>query len=296
MPGPIRPGTRVLDEEFTPAELWDHLAQRPAGKPRYADEGWSSEREDGSDVTSGWYGAGAAGGAYAEALRLAREGWPEGLKKIEPIVRRVDDLIAHAIPEPRPVYDIVGDAPDVGAYLAGIPEHMLQMETQEGAARIVRVLVNVSVSAHVPTRTIEARGAMACALVDALERAGYRVELHVGDRSDCNVDGKHYVYHARAVLKRADEPLSLDRIAFPLMHPAFARRLMFRAFELIRDREMRDAFMDAGYGRPAPIVGNAGDIIVGELYGGAEWTPERLADEVARYLAEVGVHMDGAPR
>ncbi|WP_196300559.1 hypothetical protein, partial [Streptococcus pneumoniae] len=70
-------------------------------------------------------------------------------------------------------------------------------------------------------------------------------------------------------------------------------RVGVRCIELL-PLEAARAFTANNYGSPEPITGDKGDIIIGELYG-TGWTPERMADEVIKYLSEVGVHMiDGA--
>lgn len=280
------PKNRCIDQEFSPSELWDHVEKEPIGRDP---DGWSS-----SKAAEAWNG----NISWKKAKDYARNGWPEGTDKIAPTLARVDELIAHVMPEPRMSYDVVGDAPDVGAYLAGIPENMLTTEIQEGAARMVRVCVNVGASAGVSPRAIEARGIIACALTDALERAGYRVEVRAGWSQRTrdpkpNAEGALYL-GTWTTLKRAEEPLSLDRITFALIHPSFMRRILFRVMELIPDRQDRDAFTDNAYGCPCAVVGAAGDIIVTEMYGhGNDWTPEILAAEVGRYLKEVGVHEVG---
>ncbi len=268
-----------LDEVFTPSELWDHVEQEPRGLNK--GDGTLSYRE-----SSEWYG----GMSWAEAKNAARNGWPEGLAKIAPVLARVDELIAHALPENVIAWDVTGETPDVGALLSGVPENMMTTEEAEGAARMVRVLVNVGASCAVSASTIEARGTIACALVDALERAGYRCEVLAGWVQET----RGYTYTTRALIKRAEEPLALDRIVFTLVHPSFMRRILFRCMELIPNKGMRDSFLRGNsYGCPSHMIGQAGDIVIGELYG-TNWTPDKCADEVKRYLQEVGVHMTDA--
>lgn len=292
MPTPVAPGApspvekkptgdRRVNLELTPLELWDHIE-----KPCTDASMCSSE-----DPRSDWNG----NITWAQAKDYARNGWCEGLEKVAPVIAQVDELVAHAIPGPVLAYDVVGDAPDVGAYLAGIPENMLTYQEQDGANKMIRVLVNLGASASVSPKALEARGIISCALVDALERVGYRCEVVAVWSSqvrDPKGDASLF-YDMKTVLKRAEEPLSLDRLTFALVHPAFFRRIMFRWMELIPDAQDRRAY-SYGYGRPSPIIGEKGDVVVTEMYGGhgSDWTPEILAKEVGRYLKEVGVHMD----
>lgn len=273
------PAGEKISLDFTPSELWDEVA-----KPSL-DERMNTS----SEAPSNWNG----NITYQEAQRLARDGWPDGLKKIAPTLARVDDLVAHVLKEKVLVYDVVGDCPDVGAYLSGIPECMLAQDEQDGAAKVVRVIVNIGASFGVSAKTLEARGIVACALVDALERVGYRCEVVV--KLALSSGGNEELISS--VFKTAQEPLNLDRIAFALIHPAFFRRLLFRVLERMggdgeTGKKFRTPF-SYGYGRPMPVQGEKGDIVITEMYGsGSEWTPEILAKEVLRYLKEVGVTMD----
>ncbi len=294
-PAPLAPRAPSRDRreliEMTPLELWDHI-EKPVvpGPNQFTPSGGSEDRPN------TWNG----GITWAQAKDYARNGWPEGLARIAPVLARVDDMVARVMPEPRIAYDVVGDAPDVGAFLAGIPENMLTTEIGEGSARMVRILVNLGAAAVEPD-AIEARGIIACALVDALERVGYRCEVAAvwsarawGDPRPGATGSLFYSF--RTVLKQAEESLSLDRLTFALIHPAFFRRVMFRAMEMIPDVADRDKFVYGGYGAPAPVMGEAGDVIVTEMNSGeGHWTPETLAREVGKYLDEVGVHLDKVP-
>jgi hypothetical protein len=196
------------------------------------------------------------------------------------------------MPEERITHDVVGHFPDIGAYLAGEPENMIAYETVQGTApKVVRILVNCAASAAVSTKAIEARGAMACALIDALENAGYRCEVVAALESYIMLGpGVRYSIGARVMLKRAEEALCMDRLVFALVHPAFLRRIGFRLTELCPDTAARDSFIRGAYGRTGTVVGGPGDIVIGEM-DDADWTPERVAEEVRRYLAEVGVQV-----
>ena len=225
---------------------------------------------------------------YRGALRLAREGWSEGRDAVSALVSRVDEIVAADIPTPALAWDVVGNEVDMGAFLAGEPEDMLGMIEQD-KARFVRVIVNLSASWSVKADTLRARGVIACAVVDALERLGYRCEVIVGTRA---MSGGH-AHEVRAMLKRAPEPVDLSRLAFWLAHPAAFRRLMFRLTERIEPPTVRQA-MRYSYGYPSPMTGEPGDILIGEMLGaGSEWTVEAMAKEVERYLKEVGVSVSG---
>jgi len=271
---PARAPSSDIREDFaSAAALWAHVAKTPDDMPGYmASIDTPSDRWNGNVTAS-------------QALDLGAHGWPDGLAKIAPVIARVDDLIAHALPVKVLAYDVVGDAPDVGAYLSGVPENMLTAEDGERPNHMARIIINVGASSSVSAETLEARGVIACALVDALERSGFRCEIIAAFETR----GDGVTYAARVMLKRAEEALSMDMLTFPLVHPAMLRRVMMRCVELTPSAARRA--IGRRYGSPAAIVGELGDIVIGEMYG-TGWTPENCAKEVMRYLKEIGVHVE----
>ncbi len=267
----------VNDTWDSAAALWAHAARTPS---RIGDGPALNDTTD--DMPSPWNG----NTTMQQALDLGAHGWPEGLAKVAPVIARVDELIAHALPVKVIAYDVVGDAPDVGAYLSGVPENMLTFEDGERPNRMARVIVNVGASCAVKPETLEARGVIACALVDALERSGFRCEILVVHNT---LGANGVMYNKRVLLKRAEDPLSMDMLTFPLVHPSMLRRIMFRCLELLPESARRG--IGSGYGKSQAVVGEPGDIVIGELYG-TGWTPENCAREVVKYLKEVGVHVE----
>ena len=272
---PAGPVENVRVDFDSAAALWEHVAKKPTSLAGHMDTLDSAPDAWNGNVT------------MQQALDLGAHGWPEGLTKVTPVVARVDDMIAHALPVKVTAYDVIGDAPDVGAYLSGVPESMLTVEDGERPNRMARVIINVGASANVKPETLEARGVIACALVDALERSGFRCEIILAHETR---GWNGAIFSKRVMLKRAEEPLSMDMLTFPLVHPAMLRRVMFRCLELLTVEQRRG--IGKGYGASRPVIGEPGDIVIGELYG-TGWTPENCAKEVMRYLKEVGVHVDG---
>lgn len=167
---------------------------------------------------------------YSTAYHLARGGWQEGTQTLD----RARDLVK--IPDsmrtqcPAPIMAEEGDEIMVDRYLDGESDHFLSFPMQETprAGKVVSLVYNLATSFNVSRETMTNRGAAALALVDALEASGLRVEVTIcglftadnGDKIDM-----------RATLKRAEDPLELDRAAFWMTHPSSLRRLLFRVME-----------------------------------------------------------------
>lgn len=166
-------------------------------------------------------------GTMAQALDLARYGWPEGREKMKAGLASAA-LLQPAAPVPVTSYDIAGAFPDVGLFCAGDPACMVSYDEQDAKARpIYRIIVNISYMAAVEPQTIINRGAAILSFIDKLESEGARVEL-LAHRS-AEKEGK--TMSLAFPIKRADEPLDIDRVAFVLANPAMLRRIAWAITE-----------------------------------------------------------------
>jgi hypothetical protein len=182
------------------------------------------------DLGAGWDGA----------VRMATTaGWPEGRDRMARAVQGAADLArfdtTRALDR-----DVAGAFPHVPLAIAGDPACMIVPADLDTAARpIVRVVVNLGRSGETKAGAIANLFGAVLSCVDAVEAAGQSVELtaircsagkFLAGGPDRRPEGKGALM-MRAPLKRAGEPLELDRMAFALAHPAFHRRLLFRFLE-----------------------------------------------------------------
>lgn len=190
----------------------------------------------------------------AGAAKLATLGWPEGRAKF---ARNLEAYAAAtSLGNDRTLtYDVAGFRPDVGRAIAGDPLSMIangpELQTR---APVVSLAMSLHVSAAIDADQIIYWGCAVASHIDALEAAGYRVDLSVfptmGKGFD---DGPDNWLACRVTLKAPEQPLDLDRLAFWLAHPAALRRLGFA------NQDLRpDSFEDghggvAAYGMPAHL-------------------------------------------
>lgn len=258
----------ILREFKDTASFWDHIKKEPD---------WGINPQGSKGRNFNWYGK---TDSFDHALDLARFGWREGVDLVKPMAAKFDAKVGRVLDSLQPVYDVVGEAPDVGAFLCGEPEHMLRFEPREGLGRVVRFVVNVAASCGVDASALARRGAVVCSVVDGLERAGIRCEVVVGWGSS------HEAFHLGLVTaKRADEPLNMDRLSFLLISSASYRRFAFRAFELesAKDRADLDVTQYGGYGYPTEIPQeHRGDIyLMCADYDNARWHTDKAAEAAA---------------
>lgn len=185
-----------------------------------------------------WYGTYSFDDAINMALNL---GWPEGRKLLI-------DSLAIVSPKPEPyksiAYDVAGAFPMIPLYLTGEPAHMMNFPEQDSIANnpVVRIdYCNGGLSEVLP-ESLMLRGAAVLSLANTLEQKGYSTEIRLV------VDTRFYfsfqafqeptIFKTTIIIKKAGEPLDLDRLAFSLAHPSVHRRLRFALIE--QHKEFKD--------------------------------------------------------
>lgn len=224
------------------------------------------------------------GTSYAQATEMARRGgyWPEGAAELQSVdISDAAQSMAMGI-TPVIVADVVGGAVDVGEYLQGGPECFLRVEDEPGHIRpIVRIGVCVIASANVTALAMMSRGRAILALVDALELQGYSVELtamYVAQDKQIQT-----TYFCNTILKQAGAHWDASSVAFGLAHPAFARRLGFRACEF---NTAAQRITNGGYGNGNIESPPGYELYFGYLTNNANDTPELALKSVTAELAK----------
>lgn len=228
---------------------------------------------------------------YAEADKLARYGWKEGREKMDKALSEAARTISMQAP-PTQWLDVGGSFPLVPAAVAGDPMNMINIGDNQRAQRpVIRFLVNLSTSAAVTTETMTTRGAAILSWIDALENADLRCELTLCSGSK-DYDGN--VFDLSIIVKRAQEPLDIDRIAYALVHPSMFRRQIFAAIE----RTPFQNSMEHTYGTPADIEPETDQIYFKRMFSGNDhWNnPQTAAAYVKKQIEAGGIRLDEPER
>ena len=184
---------------------------------------WNHDRPEHGD----WYGGSKS---WDDMKSIARSGWPEGVAVVAKLRARADAIIERIRGKCEGVaYDVSGQWLDVGRHLSGEPEafgSFVQMDCGAGQSKVVRVDVNLAVSGGVSSGAFLARGAAACALCDMIESSGRRCEIYAVSSSVCKrpVGRAKRGLNIRILIKGANEPLDMARVAFAMAHVGFFRR------------------------------------------------------------------------
>ncbi|UED88402.1 hypothetical protein K4G22_11170 [Streptomyces profundus] len=189
-----------------------------------------------------------AGASWPEALRLATDGWTRQVPEVEAAIATLRERVRDEVVTTMlvPTWDVTGSEVDVGAYLSGVPECMVDATPQRVSTRgrVVTFLVPAGYTNATPHASVRNRGLALAALCSAIIAAGHSAEIWSG--MCVHVEGERYVSVARVI--SAAEPFDLGRLIFVLAHPAMLRRLWLAVWDSApRDRAERMCRDDYGW-------------------------------------------------
>ncbi len=247
-----KPGVETVDFHTVDEAL--ACARRPV-ESRYQDSKMGMQ----GDGNKKWCGT----DTFAEADRLAVEGWPEGLERAEKMRAALCGVMGSRAEKPKIKRNVAGFGPCVSAAIAGDPESMFEMRKVMTVAtgKIVTIVYNNCVSAGISADVLMLRGAIALAIVDTLESCGFRCEVQLA--CGCQQGGVNRQHETFITLKRPEDGLNIDTLSFWLVHPSAYRRMFFSLWANI----WPDTCQYPGLGMPSEIqTERRGDIYLCEAH------------------------------
>ncbi len=167
-----------------------------------------------------------AGATWEESLRLAEDGWTTVLPDVDAEVAELRERVADEVLTTAlvPAWDVTGSEVDIGVYLSGTPECMVDAVPQRLSARgrVVTFLVPAGYDNTTPHSAVRHRGVALAALCSSIIATGHSVEIWSGFTPYLNPNER---YSSVARVVSAAEPLDLGRLMFVMAHPAMLRRL-----------------------------------------------------------------------
>lgn len=221
---------------------------------------------------------------FDDAMKLAREGWEQGLKDLDYYEEMSDKDYASKMDDN--MWDVelntTGSYVDIGSYLQGIPECMCDFVSKRSNT-FADIIVNPTVSCGVSKTTIMNRGREIMKLVDALEKRHIKTRVVViSVVCDGPIDGGNR-WVVKLVAKDYNELLDQNRLVFVLGHASFQRRMMFVLQELENDIRNDFGCPHGSYGRPGHIKKLPEEVWKPQFEG----TYSFLFDDVNHYDEEV---------
>lgn len=195
---------------------------------------------------------------FKEGLKLAKFGWKDSFKMVE-LSKNLNELIPVSQFKESFVYDVSGSYPDVGKYLTGEPENMVQFITEEDEKKI-SLVIHGGISWQINQEIQFNKGAAIVSLISKLEDLGYRVEVTLlyCYESMVNNNVRHDLF---IKIKEYHEQIDIDRFAFIFCNVAFNRRIKFSVNECLPIANEMGYYSGAGYGKVSDLPKNDLDIL-----------------------------------
>lgn len=195
---------------------------------------------------------------WEDAVSLARNGWTEGLSKLNYRLENTDEVIRDIKNKFNTFNSVSGAYVDVSRYIEGEPECMVEFENAVENS-FATIYVSGSVNASVETSEIIERGKKVMEVIDALEQNNIRTKVIMifaanssrGFFGDTSVTDIQFI-----TIKTHRDRLDLESLNFAICHPSFFRRLLFAVKERAstRWRETMGIVDGGGYGRSCDSI------------------------------------------
>ena len=232
---------------------------------------------------------------FAEALKIARQGWAEGAEQAKALGMRIaSDLHVHEDYKKTWKLSVQGGGNLVlPNYIQGKPE-CFRHYARVSVPKFIHIVFNGTASWGVTTESLIKKGVACAAVVDMLETHGFRCKV---DKSVVNsgVSDKSYI-ESITTLKDYGESLDIDRLVFFLAHPSSFRRLEFARWEYlgikIGGNFREEVGIDNNYGLQAESR-DQGDIYFQKSRLHTGWDNEEEAEiKIREILKAQGLELD----
>lgn len=253
-----------------------------------------------SDRPSNYFGGDDWAGKttdLADAVRLGLLGYDEVRPQVERMFAELESQLAERLEVAfQTRFDYTGSVVDVGRYLSGEPECMIDFVPEPSArmGRVVKVIVNGIASSNVKAERIIKRGVVVCALIDAIHKLGMGVEVYAEfPTNDRGVNDRLGSVHTFLVkLHSSEQMLDINNLMFGLCHPSMLRRISFSVMEQTK-WEPAKHLVKGGYGYPSAL--EMGDRVGADVRcemlqsGKDEYESKKPVDWVMSTLSGLGV-------
>lgn len=161
--------------------------------------------------------------SYDDANRLALYGWDKGVTAIQGL----QAATAGGNAKFRPSYDMAGGVPNIPRAISGNPMCWRRMRRNTPAARVLTLAFCSTVASNVTAQKLANVAAVVLDVVAGLEKSGYRLNIYAGCVTCSNYKETDFAA-CWIKVKEAGQYLQISRVAYPLAHPSFFRRHLFR--------------------------------------------------------------------
>lgn len=226
-------GTTVLERFDSVTAFWAGIKDQPATKAfaKYeASQQISSYRDDFTGTHS-----------FEDATKILLEGDRENADKVLNQVAAIKRQVGKETKRQRVGTGVVGFAPNVPNYLAGVPRNMITATPNKRKDKIINLVYDMTAPCSVEKEVLQRAVINVAGAVVALEAGGARVNVFVTYSADSGSNKCGLFIR----VKSASQPLDVLKMIYPLGHPSMFRRHGFRWLETNKDIP---ASFRSGYG------------------------------------------------
>lgn len=223
-------GDRTFDfnvEMFEGANELIDVCESRTKNPQFWEDQFGSKYCDGS-----WTGC----GTMEEVKNYCRGNWDEKVPQIKEMVRDIQKRIKTN--KPRFFNDVAGFAPVVPLVLSRVPNSMINGRVKPKKTKVIDLYYDATMSCGNSPDTLIEMGMKAVEYILRAEACGYRVRL-----TACQF---YYSGNSADVLmvriKNENQPLNIQRMMFPMFHPAFFRVIGFGWYERCPTSKRRSGY------------------------------------------------------
>lgn len=195
-------------------------------------------------------------GSVDDAIRYAEgEGWRAPIVDSERLVAHIEtDLGMSMVNDFVTTYDVAGSEVDMGRFMAGEPECMIESLPMKvmRTGRVIKIAVPVCYPSTMRAETVKARGAAVMALVNAFAMMQHPVEIYAGISFEGDKHGSKKDRLSYSIkVQDADQPLNMGRVMYALAHPTMLRYLGFAAEHQEKEEAVSSFSIGGSYGHPS---------------------------------------------
>ena len=164
---------------------------------------------------------------FEEADGLMLGGWADGAKDIRAYMDK--NALNTTVKRAETYGSVVGFAPSVGRYLAGVPKNMMARKAMVRPSKVVTILYNISIAFGVPAEDIKKTSAKLLNVLLGLEKDGFKSNVWSILSSKAGAENCGFAVK----IKSAGQVFNVLKMSYPLAHPSFLRRHGLAAIERV---------------------------------------------------------------
>lgn len=169
--------------------------------------------------------------SYEEAQSLLIHGYEDPIKSIKSNLaknKKLTSKIYNSIPKPIVQNRAVGFVPNVPNALKGLPESMITLEKLHKKKKTISIIYAIGGNVNVESDVLVSAGTALVSAINLIELSGVQTELSIGFMP--TKETKQIIFPT-VKIKGYGERFSLQKICFPMIHPAMFRRIGLKYLE-----------------------------------------------------------------